>query len=126
MNKQHKGNSDGHAFSIIHHIKAYNLTQLKLTSLLLAFQTLFQYTFAGIQVIVIKYVFASNVNLVTVSGNYFAPDDLNLLAYSNISKETEYEIYISPVEKMSIYNGYLGFSLKLVFKLMTVYIIIFI
>lgn len=42
------------------------------------------------------------------------------------TEETEYEIYISPIGKMSIYNGYLGFSLKLVFKLMTVYIIVFI
>lgn len=90
------------------------------------FQTLFQYTFAGIQVIIIiKYVFASNVNIVTVSGKYFAPDDLNLLAYGNISKGKEYEIYIFPVGKMSIYNGYSGFSLKL-FRLMTVYIIILI
>lgn len=126
MNKQQKGNSDVHAFSIKYYNKVCYLTKLKLTSLLLAFQTLLQYTFAGIQVIIIiTYVFASNVNLVTISGKYFAPDDLNLLAYGNISKGTEYEIYIFPVGKMSIYNGYLGFSLKL-FKLMTVYIILFI
>lgn len=125
MNKQQKGNSDGHAFSIKHYNKVCYLTNLKLTSLLLAFQTLFQYTFAGIQVIIIKYVFDSNVNLVTVSEKYFSPHDLNFLAYGNISKGTEYEIYIFPVGKMSIYNGYLSFSLKL-FKLMTVHIIIFI
>lgn len=105
MNKQQKGNSDGNAFSIKHYNKVCYLTKLKRTSLLLAFQTLLQYTFAGIQVIIIKYVFASNVNLVTVSGKYFAPDDLNLLAYGKISKGTEYEIYIFPVRKMSIYNG---------------------
>lgn len=73
------------AFSIKYYNKVCYLTKLKLTSLLLAFQTLLQYTFAGIQVIIIiKYVFASNVNLVTISGKYFAPDDLNLLAHGNI------------------------------------------
>lgn len=110
MNKQQKGNSDGHAFSVKHYNKVCYLTKLKLTSLLLAFQTLFQYTFAGIQVIIIKYVFASNVNLVTVSGKYFAPDDLNLLAiWQNFQRNRVRNIHFSSWED-SIYNGYLDLS----------------
>lgn len=90
------------------------LTKLKLTSLLLAFQTLLQYTFAGIQVIIIKYVFASNVNLVTVSGKYFAPDDQNLLAYGNISKGTEYEIFnLSCCEDVYL-QWIIGFKFKII------------